>query len=99
MSRIELSQATEDALVGHHDAASTGITDLADSVPTEVDGGLGTPELLAILSAAVETADELAQVNELLAATVKAVHDNLQLTDESLAGSFEQVADQIPDKS
>lgn len=92
---IRLDAATRDAIVAAHESAATSITDLADGVPTTVDGGYATGDLLAIIAAVVATADDIALVNETAAAQVAAVATGLDQTDEDVAANFRDLGDVV----
>lgn len=86
---IQLSEATEAELAAFHDGAATGITNLAGTVPSSVDGGEGTADVLSIIAAVVSTADDIALVNEAAAAQVRAVGQDLGSTDGQVATGFD----------
>ncbi len=86
---IQLSEETEEQLAELHEDAAAGITGLAGSVPTAVDGGHGTADVLAIIAAVVATADDIALVNEAAAAQVRAVGQELGTTDDQVASGFD----------
>lgn len=86
---IQLSEETEAQLATLHDDAAKGITGLASSVPTSVDGGQGTADVLAIIAAVVATADDIALVNEVAAAQVRAVGQELGTTDDQVFAAFD----------
>lgn len=91
---IRLDTATAQSIVAAHRAAATAITGL-DGVPTTVDGGYATADLLAIIAAVVATADDLALVNEAAAAQVEAVTEGLGQTDEDIAENFRDVGEVV----
>ncbi|GAB2758249.1 hypothetical protein GCM10027020_08330 [Nocardioides salsibiostraticola] len=86
---IQLSEATERELAKLHEDAAKGITGLATGVPTTVDGGHGTADVLAIIAAVVATADDIALINEAAAAQVRAVGQELGSTDDQVASGFD----------
>lgn len=86
---IQLSEDTEEQLATLHENAARGITGLARSVPTSVDGGYGTADVLAIIAAVVATADDIALVNEAAAGQVRAVGQALGSTDDQVASGFD----------
>jgi hypothetical protein len=91
-----LDPATREAIVTAHRRAGTSITSLADSVPTTVDAGYATPDVLAIIAAVVATADDIALVNEAAAAQVEAVAEGLGQTDADVAANFRGLAAVVP---
>ncbi len=86
---IQLSEATEARLAGLHEDSAKGVTDLAKSVPTTVDGGYGTADVLAIIATVVSTADDIALINEVAAAQVRAAGQELGSTDQQAASDFQ----------
>ncbi len=86
---IQLSEDTEEQLATLHENAARGITGLASSVPTTVDGGYGTADVLAIIAAVVATADDIALVNEAAAGQVRSVGQALGSTDDQVASGFD----------
>ncbi|WP_104108265.1 hypothetical protein [Nocardioides sp. 616] len=88
---IRLSEETEAQLARLHDEAAKGITGLAGGVPTSVDAGEGTSDVLAIIAAVVGTADDIALVNEAAAAQVRAVGEGLGSTDGAVASGFDSM--------
>jgi len=97
VSEVRLSHATRTFLVQKHTTAAEDITGLAGKVPTSVEGGLGSPELLEILAAVVGTADDLAKIDEGVAALVDGVGNEFQATDEELAARLDKLADKVPE--
>lgn len=85
---LRLGPETREAIVTAHERAGTAITSLADSVPTTVDAGYATPDILAIIAAVVDTADGIALINETAAAQVQAVAEGLGQTDADIAANF-----------
>ncbi len=94
---IQLSEETEAQLAQLHDDAATGITGLASSMPTSVKGGYGTADVLAIIAAVVATADDLALINEVAAAQVRAVGQEFGATDGDVSSGFDALFDGMSD--
>lgn len=86
---INLSEGAENQIAQRHDDAASRITGLANGVPTTVDGGYGTADLLAIVAAVVGTADDIALINEVAAGQVRAVGQGLGDTDDEVADAFQ----------
>lgn len=86
-TNIQLDADTAATILAAHEDAASGITALADSVP-QVDGGLGNPELLTILTLLLHTAGSLASVNSLTADMVRAVVDHIVTVDAEVASVF-----------
>ncbi|WP_248581892.1 hypothetical protein [Nocardioides sp. InS609-2] len=88
---IQLTEATESQIAEKHRDAASAITDLASGIPTTIDGGYGTADLMAILGAVIDTADDIAMVNEVAAEQVTAVGQGLGDTDDEVAENFSKI--------
>lgn len=75
----------------HHDAAE-GIDALVASLPAEVDGGIGSLDLVAVVAAAATTAGRLADVQVVLAGSTDAAGSLLLTTDDDVRAAVAAVS-------
>lgn len=87
---IQISEETKDYIVARHEAANDEVNSVAGSVPTSVDGGIGTENVLTILATIVSTTRDIGNINTVIAAIVDHVGTGLEQTDAEVADGFEQ---------
>lgn len=85
---IRLEAGAGERIAGKHTDAGTTIQESATAAPSGVDAGLGTPELLSILTAVSETADGLAKIQGVLGQQVLEAARNIDRTDTEVASMF-----------
>lgn len=89
---IQISEETKDYIVARHQAADEEVNSVAGSVPTSVDGGMGSEDVLAIITTIVTTAEDIGNISNVIAALVDHVGTGLEKTDAEVADGFEQIA-------
>ncbi len=92
--RIEVEAAK--AMATLHDEAAGLITDLGPSEPSGLDGGVGWPYLLDILSASSVDAGTIAQLNTSVASRVRTAVDLVTGYDAAAADTFRELEKGMP---
>lgn len=85
---ILISDEAQAAIAGCHHEAAAGIDALATSLPTSVDGGLGSLDLVAVVAAVARACGQLADVQAITSDNVGAVGEGLLATDALVRGAF-----------
>lgn len=89
---IRIDPGTAVAIAGAHVGAADGIDDLAESMPGAVAGGEGAADLTEILAVVAEAAGMFAGINRATAEMVTSAVQDLEVTDEDVAVTFDRLA-------
>lgn len=92
---IRIDPRSAEGIQSAHVDAADGIDDLAGSIPESVDGGEGAPDLTGILAVVADAAGTLAMINRASSEMVTSAILDLQVTDEDVASTFEQLASEV----
>lgn len=85
MTVLRLDEGAADAIAAGHTGAAETIDSSAGTAPGGVDAGIGSSQILDILTAVSGTAADLAVLNQALAAVVDHVGGALDATDTAVA--------------
>lgn len=92
---IRIDPISAEGIQRAHTDAAEGIDDLAGSIPKSVDGGEGATDLTGILAVVADVAGTLAMINRASAEMVTSAILDLQVTDEDVAVTFDQLASEV----
>lgn len=87
-SDLRLGGTTARGIAAFHEEAAAAITTTAASMPTGIDGGLGSDLLARIVAGVATTADDIALVNEASALLVLDVDGAFGATEAAVADGF-----------
>lgn len=85
---LRLGVTTAERIAAFHEDAASAITTTARSMPTAIDGGLGSDLLARIVAGVATTADDIALVNEASALLVLDIDGAFGTTETDVAEGF-----------
>lgn len=96
MSDFQVAYEEALRMATHHEDAAEAITDLAATMPSDVDGGEGAPQILGIMRAVATDAGSVAQLNTGIGARVRTAVDVTRGYDAAAAEAFDAWGEEIP---
>lgn len=88
---IRLGPDAAEQIARKHDEASSAVQESAGSLPAAPEGGLGGAALAAIMAAVSGTANDLAVLNDVVAAQLRDVGRNYARTEDEVAQMFSRM--------
>ena len=95
MTTLRLDAGAAETIAAGHDTAAATIDGSAGSAPGGCDAGIGTGQILGILSAVTGTAADLAALNHGLAAVVRHVGNDIDSSDTAVANGLSAMGDAV----